>query len=327
MKSFLKDDDEITIQFYGGEPLLKMDLIEEIMDKIPNVKQWSVQTNATKLHKIKDYYLKRFDSILVSIDGRREITDTNRGKGIYDLVLKECNYIRKRGYKGDLIARMAISEVADICEEITHLASLRNPHFDHIHWQLDSQWDDTPNARWKNFNAWVYNSYNPGISKLVDWWLSKLEEGKVVGLVPFLPILKSLIFNVPSQLRCGAGNDSFAINPNGTISVCPISPEFEFSIIGDIKLNSSQSIRNSMFVGNPCPKCDIYSVCGGRCLFINKTKLWGEIGFNKVCGTVKHLVSELKRIKQLVQELIEKGIIKKEEFDYPLYNNGCEIIP
>ena len=121
--------------------------------------------------------------------------------------------------------------------------------------------------------------------------------------------------------------DSFAINPDGKISVCPISPEFTFSIVGDIYESDPNELRNSLKVSNPCPECDSYYLCGGRCLFINKTKLWGEAGFAKVCSSVKHLLKELKSIKNEVSKLIEKNIIKDKEFEYPKFNNGCEIIP
>ncbi len=327
LKSFLARDENVTIQFYGGEPLLKISLLEEIMDTIPNVSHWSVQTNATFLYKVKPEYLTRMSAILVSIDGRQAINDKNRGAGNYSKVLHNSRIARDNGFTGDLVARMAVSEVADIYQEVIHLASLKKPTFDHIHWQIDSQWDDDPHARWIDFDKWVDTSYNPGITRLVSWWLELMKQGKVFGLVPFIPLMKSILYDLPSTIRCGAGIDSFAINPNGTISVCPISPEFKFSIVGDIKQSNPKSIYNSMKVGDPCPQCDEFQYCGGRCLFINRTKLWGEEGFTKVCGTVKHLLKELRGIKKDVLRLIEEGIISKQDFDYPGYNVGCEIIP
>lgn len=328
LRNFLqRDESDVTIQFYGGEPLIRIPLMEKIIDSMDFVKHWSVQTNAIKLHKIKPRYLARISTILASIDGRKEVTDENRGKGVYDKVLENCITARKNGFNGDLVARMAISEVADIYEDVMHLATINKPRFNHIHWQIDSQWDDDPKIRWKDFNKWVDDSYNPGISKLVKWWLERMKNGEFIGLVPFIPVMNSILFNSPSILRCGAGIDSFAINPNGSISVCPISPEFRFSIVGDIWNSSPNEIRNSFVVTDPCPSCDIIQLCGGRCLFINQTKLWGEKAFTKVCKTVRHMIDELRAIKKEVLELIENGLIKKEEFAYPTFNNGCEIIP
>jgi len=328
LKAFLaKDSSEITIQFYGGEPLLKLPLLLEVMDAIPKVRHWSIQTNALLLHKIPPSYLSRLSAILASIDGRQEINDANRGKGIYKKVLANCSYAQEHGFTGDLIARMTVSEVADIYEEVVHLASLEQPRFSHIHWQIDSQWDDSPTNRWVDFNSWVDRSYNPGISRLVSWWLDSLREGRVIGLVPFLPLMHSLLFNEPAKLRCGAGLDSFAINPDGQISVCPISPEFSFSLIGHITTHTPEMIRNSLAVIEPCPTCDVYTLCGGRCLFINYTKLWGEKYYAKVCHTVKHLIASLQRIVPEVRKLLAEGVLSPSSFDYPQYNNGCEIIP
>ncbi len=328
LRNFLaQTETEVTIQFYGGEPLIRIPILERMMDEIPNVKHWSIQTNMINLHKLKPKYLQKFSSILASIDGREKITDENRGKGVYTKVLENCIIARTNGFTGDLIARIAVSEVADIFEEVTHLASLKSPRFDHIHWQIDSQWDDDPRARWKDFNKWINDSYNPGISRLIQWWLENMQKGKVLGLVPFIPVMKSILDDSPSNLRCGAGLDSFAINPDGSISVCPISPEFQFSIVGNIHKSTSHSIQNSMEVIDPCPSCEIFGFCGGRCLFINRTKLWGLDVYKVVCRSVKHMVAELTAIKDQVQSLITKGIINKSEFDYPGFNNGCEIIP
>ncbi|MHA1305327.1 MAG: putative peptide-modifying radical SAM/SPASM domain-containing protein, partial [Candidatus Heimdallarchaeaceae archaeon] len=83
----------------------------------------------------------------------------------------------------------------------------------------------------------------------------------------------------------------------------------------------------SVTIDEPCLSCEVYNLCGGRCLFANKTKLWGEEGFAEVCKTVKHLINELKKIKKEVLELIDNGIIEKSDFDYPAYNNTTEIIP
>ncbi|MHA1212383.1 MAG: TIGR04084 family radical SAM/SPASM domain-containing protein [Candidatus Heimdallarchaeota archaeon] len=326
--SFLKQDvTDITIQFYGGEPLLKIQLMEKIMDSVLNVTHWSVQTNATPLHKVPPSYLSRLSAILASIDGRRETTDFNRGKGIYDKVLANCSIAREKGFTGDLVARMTASEIADIYEEVVHLANLQFPKFDHIHWQLDSQWDDDIHARWNDFSGWIDSSYNPGITKLIHWWLEEMKQGRFIGLVPFIPVMKSILFDQPSDIRCGAGLDSFAINPDGSITVCPISPEFAFSLVGHIKTSTPSTIRNSMRVDNSCLQCDDFQICGGRCLFINKTKLWGEELYVKVCGTVSHLITELRSIKDEVLILIQKGVITKQAFVYPEYFNGCEIIP
>ena len=81
-------------------------------------------------------------------------------------------------------------------------------------------------------------------------------------------------------------------------------------------------------VGEPCLSCDIFHICGGRCLFVNRSQdMLRENGFDSICSTVKHLVRELQKALPQVQALIENGTVNRSEFEYPELNNGCEIIP
>ena len=220
---------------------------------------------------------------------------------------------------------MAVSEQSDIYRDVNHLLSLRDPTFNHVHWQLNVVWDAEGN--WNDYDSWIENSYKPGIARLVDEWVIEMERGIVEGIVPFVAIMHTLLTEEKSDLRCGSGIDTFAIHVDGSIGICPISPDWEFSIIGHIKESSPSSIRNSMSVDEPCPSCSVFDICGGRCLFANKQRLWGQEGFEKVCGTVKHLIDTLQSKLALVKGLVKVGKLHLSDFDYPEFNNGCEIIP
>ncbi|MGQ4833118.1 MAG: TIGR04084 family radical SAM/SPASM domain-containing protein [Candidatus Asgardarchaeia archaeon] len=328
LKSFLSKDGDVDICFYGGEPLLRIPLIKKIMDEIP-ANHYILQTNGLLLKKLDTEYLNKFDTILISIDGRKEITDYYRGTGTYDKVMENLRDIRERGFEGDVIARMAVSGKSDIFLEVKHLIELKPPYnFDHVHWQLDVLWDFPPKQRYDNYEKWVSEVYNPGITKLVNYWYSTMvNKQKILGIVPFLGIMKTLLYNETTELRCGAGINAFAITTDGRITVCPIAPEFKFATVGTIFNSSPHDLPYKVTIGEPCLSCEYYHICGGRCLFANKTKLWGEKGFLEVCDTVKHLIRELMRIKPEIEKLIAKGIFMKEDFNYPPYNNSTEIIP
>ncbi|MFX0141573.1 MAG: SPASM domain-containing protein, partial [Candidatus Hodarchaeota archaeon] len=148
----------------------------------------------------------------------------------------------------------------------------------------------------------------------------------VLKIYPFVAIMESLLKNESTKLRCGSGWIWFNINTNGIISACPVCSEFGIFQIGHIKENKYTDLQNAMNVKEPCLECSEYSICGGRCLYANYTMPWGEKDFNIVCRTVKHLISELKRIQQKVERLIRNKNIRLEDFLYFKYN-GCEIIP
>ena len=72
----------------------------------------------------------------------------------------------------------------------------------------------------------------------------------------------------------------------------------------------------------------MYGVCGGRCLFVNKVQdMLREGAYDQICGTVKHLVAELEAVLPRVRALVESGIVNRDGLEYPMFNNGCEVIP
>ena len=81
---FINSLKRVSIAFYGGEPLLRMDLIKKIMDEV-DAEHFILQTNGLMLSKLEREYIQKFSTILVSIDGRKSVTEYYRGK-IYDRV-------------------------------------------------------------------------------------------------------------------------------------------------------------------------------------------------------------------------------------------------
>ncbi len=316
---FISKDPEAVIGFYGGEPLLAMDRFQEIIDKVP-AKAFTLQTNGTLLHEVKDEYLHRLHSILISLDGPKEVTDASRGEGIYNKVMENLEIIRSKGYKGDLIARMAYSDHGDIHHDVHHLLE----NFDHVHWQLDVFW--TGLEQRGDVAGWL-DRYDEGITELVSDFGRSMEEGELLGIVPFIPVFRTLLNKEPAQIWCGSGRDSFSIMTSGNIEACPIAPELVYTNNGNISTSTPDSIKDSRSVGQPCTDCDILWVCGGRCLFANQTTGWGKDWFNRVCRTTRHMIDELQKLVPLAEELINSGKIDKKIFDYPELNNGCEIIP
>ena len=325
LKSFLSRDSDPIIEFYGGEPLLRIKTMEHLMDEIPG--RFVLQTNGLFLHNIEPEYLAKFHSILVSIDGTREVTDRERGNGVYERVMQNVKLIRQRGFRGDLVARMTVAQGTDIYENVRHL--LDTGYFDHVHWQLDFAmfWAGGEKSE-SELAKWIA-SYNSGISSLVQSWVDDMSRLNCVsGMVPFTGVMNSLLSGKKSRLRCGSGIDFFSVMPDGRISACPVSVDFDFSVIGSIYHNSPRTLTDQVTVGEPCLSCDIFHICGGRCLFVNHSQeMLRENGFSYICSTVRHLVKELQDVHPKVEALIGNGSVSRPDLEYPEFNNGCEIIP
>lgn len=324
LKDFLVKDHNATVVFYGGEPLLRINRIKEIMDEIP-VKRYILQTNALLLDRLEPEYINKIHTILVSIDGDEETTDRNRGRGTYSKVVRNVKLLRERGFKGEVIARMTVNENTEIEKQVKWLLFNEECSFTSIHWQLDALFGRNDFKR-RRFAEWSERSYNPQIRSLVKFWLSHMEiKGEVLRLYPFLGVMESLLTGEPSRLRCGSGHVFFNIQTDGKITPCPVMAGMKNFYLGDIADTHPNEIRK-VYVSESCTSCPIYELCGGRCLFANVTKLWGEYGFKLVCKTVENLIQTLKAVTPKVRKLIDEGRISYRDFNYPKYNS-CEIIP
>ena len=311
-------DEKIDICFYGGEPLLNVDFIKEVVDSVP-ARRFAIQTNGLLVKEYSSKFWKSFDTVLLSIDGTREVTDFYRGRGIYDRVIESAQFLKKSGYKGDVVARMALAEEGNVFRDVTHLLSLKL--FDHVHWQLNVVWSQA----WKDFNKWSYINYIPGIKKLIDYWIYNMEKGRILGIAPFQGIFKRMIYGGEAP-PCGAGTDMLAISTDGRVLACPIAIEEKWAELTTLEKLKKWDFRTP-FIKEPCAQCEVFKECGGRCLYANIERLWGEDGFTKICELNRELIFKIKEKKDIIIDLVNTGKISKEELLYPTYNNSIEIMP
>ncbi|MCX7921765.1 MAG: Cys-rich peptide radical SAM maturase CcpM [Clostridia bacterium] len=97
----------IFIGFYGGEPLLRFDLIKECIEY--SIEQaegkelgFNITTNATLLNEeIIEYFEKYKVNLMISLDGPKHVHNKNRvfegnNKGTFEAVIKNLENIKKR---------------------------------------------------------------------------------------------------------------------------------------------------------------------------------------------------------------------------------------
>lgn len=318
LKELVEKDDEAIIAFYGGEPLLNTDFVKWVLDNV-RARHFVIQTNGTLYRHLPEDYWLRFDTVLLSIDGRPETTDKHRGRGVYNKVVEAAHFLRGIGFRGDLIARMTVTEDTDIYEDVKHLLELGL--FDHVHWQLDVVWSD----RWTNFEKWRGESYLQGLRRLLRTWLGEMGKGRVLGIAPFKAVASQAIFgNVYGAPPCGAGINSVAVLTDGRIKACPIAVDEEWADAGHVL--SGLSLGRTR-IAEPCTSCPYFRYCGGRCLFAFKERYWGERGFREVCTATKEFVKLVLTAVPVLLNYIDKGIVRIEDLRYPPFNNTVEVIP
>lgn len=317
LKEFIAKDDKAVIIFYGGEPLLQIDKIKTIMDEIDV--PYRMQTNGILLHLLEPKYLNRIEKILISLDGDRERTDYNRGKGTYEKVMKNIELIKGNGYRGELIARMAIAqEFPDLYEQVLALVKVG---FTSIHWQLDVGFykEDFEANKIRKF----FDEYNASLSRLLGYWMSEIEKGNVLMFYPFVGIVESLLKGESTKIRCGAGHAGYAISTSGKVVACPIMNNIEDFKAGTLDDNPNELKKMEI---DECAACEIVDLCGGRCMYWRKAGLWPKEGDDLICDSIKYYIKEIQKMMPRIKKAIESEIVKESDFDYEKYF-GPEIIP
>jgi len=318
---FLDGAKDLSITFYGGEPLLNPSWVKKVMDNV-DADHFAIQTNGLLLDKLERDYWLRIDTVLLSIDGDKTVTDYYRGRGVYDTIIGSASKLRSMGFEGDLVARMTVSRISDIYRDVRHLLS--TGLFDHIHWQLDAIWG----SEWRGFDQWLNRAYKPGLGSLMREWVDKAALGDVTGIVPFKSIALALLnkqrLGAPP---CGAGWGSLSINTNGEVLACPIAVDVSWARLGSIRSSSYEDLLGKTTIGEPCTNCSYYSLCGGRCLYAHHERLWGMDGFNALCRTTIDMIELLKGFMPLIEDKVRSGALKIAQIEYPPYLNSVEIIP
>ncbi|NYT04869.1 MAG: TIGR04084 family radical SAM/SPASM domain-containing protein [Methanomicrobiales archaeon] len=321
--AFLARDPDAALMFYGGEPLLRMDLVEQILEEAP-VRRFLLQTNGTLLSGLDPDLVRRFDTIFLSVDGPEAVTDRYRGSGTFKKVIAGARHCAGAGFSGELIARMTVAEATDIEASVRYLSGNDLFPFSSIHWQIDANFAEDYYAR--AFAPWVHGSYNPGISRLVDAWVGAMRrEGRVLRWYPFLVPVDDLLHDRPSPLRCGSGHANYTIMTDGSIAPCPCMVGMRDWYVGHIASADPRNIR-VVPVGGECTSCDIRDFCGGRCLYSNIIRPWPPEGRSLVRSTVCHLHAALTAVLPEIRALIDEGRIEARDFFHEKFQ-GCEVIP
>ena len=322
---FCSRDPDCVVTFYGGEPLLCADEMKQIMDVV-KPKHFIIQTNGLLLDRLAPEYVNRFHTILVSLDGDEALTGYYRGKGTFRKVVHNLRLIVKNGFGGELIARMTVMEQTDIEKQVRWLLENEEFRFSSIHWQLNAGFWGNDYAR-RDFKRWSEESYIPAVARLARFWVDEMEEkGIVYKLYPFLGIANSLISHEEKNLmRCGGGWINYAVQTDGNIIPCPTMWGMKDYYLGHIREASPLRLKK-LFVEKPCTSCEVFSVCGGRCLYANITRRWSDEAYSAVCNTVRELIRAVEAEFPRIRRLIAEGKISQRAFDFIMYN-GCEIIP
>lgn len=294
-------NENLGICFFGGEPLLNLDLIKEIVyycrnkEKETNKKfGFSMTTNGTLINsEIENFIIENNIKTQISIDGGKETQDANRyysGKiGSHDTVIKKTNFLRKKGL---LDARATIT--------------MKELNLVHIYDYLQSigfrQITMSP-----AFNLFSAGEYDMLADAYIHFYLNfenRIKEKKyseVKNNRMFMQELTAIHNSKTRGVACGVAQNLYAIDVNGEIYPCQRFVGCEEFVLSSVFQDDS---RQKEFLSNisidnytECHHCWIRNLCVGGCPHDNFSST-GDINspYEPFCKYKKKIITSVINI-------------------------------
>jgi uncharacterized protein len=318
---------ELSIIFFGGEPLLEISLIEEVIPYIRAKEaesgkkaDLSLSTNGLLLNqKNVDFLVKHRISCQVSIDGPGEIHDRNRrfpdGRGSYEEILPGIKRLMA-ARKGNAPARATLARgQINIPGVIEHLLSIG---FGSVHIEPAIGMSGETAITRKEMEE--IKRQNEVLAAFLVKSVRKNRYFNYTNLVRF--IRQTRVVRERLAHYCGAGRTYFALSQEGAFYPCHRFVGMEGFRMGDIDRGMDLTLQKKILgltVDNRpiCRDCWARYLCGGGC-WKHAVDMSGrlEVPDNDLsCEIMRHLIecsmainSELKvSDKDILSDLYEKA--------------------
>ncbi|WP_409199484.1 TIGR04083 family peptide-modifying radical SAM enzyme [Methanobrevibacter sp. DSM 116169] len=271
---WLKDysNDPVHFTFHGGEPLLAgYDFYSYALDKLKNntnFNGFSLQSNIWLLNEKLIDLFKTYDvSISTSIDGPKEINDSQRGEGYFDKTMHNYNLANENGVNINFVSTIT-SKSIDKSDEIYDFFKNNNMNLK-IHGAL-------PSLRGDNADPWALDASDYG-ELLVEWLDKYLYDLDKFSIVDLDHICKSTLRRRGTLCTfADCIGTTLAIGHDGSIYPCYRFVGMDEYVLGNVKNNpSKEDIENSSawaklqefrtYVSENCNSCKFHKYCEGGC--------------------------------------------------------------
>jgi uncharacterized protein len=305
-----KNERDIIV-FYGGEPLMNQTFMKDfIRDSQDDGFSYVLHTNGILLDKIDDYLLKNIHLIYISFDGVPENHNKFRGNGTFEKVIWNLENISK-AFKGKTLARMTIPVVSQPLLRKAVMNCIEK--FDFVFWQIEN----SPSVPDRKILETFKRNYFVDVDFLISYWLKKLAQGVIPGILPFNSITHSVLAGFKhNNFRCGFGTKLVVLDTDGICYACDELLGNRKFQIGDIQTGLSRDNLRlmSQLSNGSCEICDVRGLCGGRCARAMYSFPKEKTTF--YCDMTRILIKKLKETAvPIISKLISKDVILLKHFE------------
>lgn len=272
-------NETIAVDFFGGEPLMQMPIVRQIIDGISsdgNVTMFMSTNGLLLTQPIVDYLVSSGVELSLSFDGLWQ--DKNRlqftGKGTRQRLLDKKELICS-------IPNLKIhSMISRGCYNL-----LENYKFIQEHFGINAELTIVRDVgTWDMFSV---RKLNAGITELIDWYIDNPNEDLPPFIKTYLTHFLSYHLTHEEKLNCGAGSSMFMFADN------KLWPCTRFKQQPELLEQIPQYLSMSK-----CQTCDVRNYCNKGCL-IEQIKNEGPI--EELCTVYKHIYHEISRMSNKLQ--------------------------
>lgn len=266
----------IEIDFFGGEPLMNFDVIEEVVKYGRKIEKeankhfyFTTTTNGTLLNKERiDFINENMDNVVISIDGRKEVHDAVRhdflGRGSYDKIMPAAKeLVSGRNGKSYFVRGTFTAKNKDFSNDVMHLADMG---FKEI---------SVEPVVGTGSDLYFQDSDVPQLLKeyenLALKYIKRLSTDDKFRFYHFNIDIDDGPCLFKRITSCGAGYEYIAVSPDGKIYPCHQFVGQDEFVIGDI-YNGISNLKmcddfkeNTIFKKEKCRDCWAKLFCSGGC--------------------------------------------------------------
>lgn len=316
---------DLTIVFFGGEPLLNFDVIKKtveyanVQEKLKGKKiKYSMTCNGTLINEeITKFIIENKIAVQISVDGNENAHDLNRfygnGKGSYETIIKRTEDLRELKLLG--VRATLTPENKDLVEVYTHL-------FD-----LDFKWVFASPAI-QMFTKEQYVNLHENYKSLISYFEGLVQSKDYERAKKIKNIMKNLErihTGRKTSHFCGAETNLLAVDINGDLYPCHRfvnNKEYKQGNVFDgINYEIKESFLIEAHVSNrtACNSCWAKNLCGGGCHHEN-LETTGKVNTpsHQYCVLTKKQLELCLQLYLRLTEEEKKIILEKKE----LVKNG-----
>ncbi len=252
----LLKDDVADIYFFGGEPTVDYQKIEELINafNVPHDYKinYIMHTNGLLINEAPKRVLQNIDLTVLSFNYEL-IYKNGHISSYFGNMVKAIERIKSEK-NTPIIGRLTISPKTSLFTECCLISNF----VDYIYWQIDNceSMED-----YCSYGA----QYKYDIELLFKYWFECLNKGIFLKFVPFISAVRHLIFESekPTNFYCGYGTSMIYVQTNGKCYACCDNVATNSHYIGDIFTGIQFS--NNNLNDTICKDCEYIKLCGGRC--------------------------------------------------------------